>query len=254
MSSKPYNRLASGTGAGPWGLVVTSLFGAAAFLALVSIQCAVSIPFIMRDPQGFLSDPGRSLMALLADGRFQGLALIASMPVATALLVLFAKLRKGYPLRDYLAFRKVTTGQLLGWLAISVVFMALSDGVTWLLGRSVVPPVMVDLYRTPGAAPFLHVAILLVAPVCEEISSRGFLFEGISYSRLGPVWAVVMCSFAWSMLHVQYDAYGIATVFAVGILLGIARLKTGSIYVPIAMHVLHNLAATIEIFWPLRVY
>jgi membrane protease YdiL (CAAX protease family) len=122
------------------------------------------------------------------------------------------------------------------------------------MGRSVVPPVVVDLYRTPGAAPFLHIAVLIVAPVCEEISARGFLLEGIRWSRLGPVWAVVLSSFAWSALHMQYDVHGIATVFAVGILMGVARVKTGSIYVPIAMHALYNLAATIETFLMLRLY
>jgi len=37
------------------------------------------------------------------------------------------------------------------------------------------------------------------------------------------------------------------TIFAMGILLGLARLKSGSIYPPLVMHALSNLAAMVEL-------
>ena len=75
---------------------------------------------------------------------------------------------------------------------------------------------------------------------------RGFLFKGLLYSKAGPVGAVVLSSLIWSALHMQYDLYGMATIFAGGLLLGLARLKSNSIYVPIVMHALWSLIATIE--------
>jgi membrane protease YdiL (CAAX protease family) len=51
----------------------------------------------------------------------------------------------------------------------------------------------------------------------------------------------------WSALHTQYDLYGIALIFLGGLLLGYARLRGGSAYVPIAMHVVQNLVATLEV-------
>ena len=80
----------------------------------------------------------------------------------------------------------------------------------------------------------------------EEIFFRGFLFQGIRYSRLGPIGAIGITSFFWAAIHLQYDIYGIATIFALGILFGIARLKTGSIHLLMVMHSLASLVATIE--------
>src|SRR5437867_641768 len=61
-----------------------------------------------------------------------------------------------------------------------------SDMLTMYLGRPIVPEFMVRAYESAGFAPLFWVAIVIVAPVSEEILFRGFLFEGIHHSRLGP--------------------------------------------------------------------
>jgi membrane protease YdiL (CAAX protease family) len=43
----------------------------------------------------------------------------------------------------------------------------------------------------------------------------------------------------------QYGWFEIISIFFIGILLGIAKIKTKSLYVPIAMHMLMNLAASV---------
>jgi hypothetical protein len=105
---------------------------------------------------------------------------------------------------------------------------------------------MVDAYKTASSLPILLLAIIVVAPIFEEIFFRGFLFQGIRYSRLGPMGAVGITSFFWAIIHLQYDIYGITTVFALGILFGIARLKTDSIHLLMVMHSLAGLVATVE--------
>ena len=92
----------------------------------------------------------------------------------------------------------------------------------------------------------LDVALLVAAPLFEETFFRGFLFRGFASSFLGVIGTVLVTAGLWALLHVQYDAYGIALVFALGLLLGIARARTGSLWVPIAMHSAANLVATIE--------
>jgi hypothetical protein len=87
---------------------------------------------------------------------------------------------------------------------------------------------------------------MVVAPIFEEIFFRGFLFQGIRYSRLGPIGAIGITSFFWAVIHLQYDIYGIATIFAHGLLLGIVRFKTDSIYLLMVMHSLASLVATVE--------
>ncbi len=132
------------------------------------------------------------------------------------------------------------------WLLFTVIFMVCSDTLTHFLNRPIVPPFMIDVYKTARFTPALYVALLLMAPVYEEIFFRGFIFQGIRYSRLGTAGAVILTTLGWSILHLQYDIYGIASIIVFGFLLGIARLKSNSIYVPIAMHSLNNLVATIQ--------
>ena len=75
----------------------------------------------------------------------------------------------------------------------------------------------------------------------------GFMFSGLKSSRIGPIGAIILTSLIWAGLHTQYDLYGMCQIFAGGLLLGYARLKSGSIFVPLAMHALMNLIATIEV-------
>jgi membrane protease YdiL (CAAX protease family) len=134
----------------------------------------------------------------------------------------------------------------LKWLLYLAIFLVASDILTLILSRPIVPPFMGDAYRTATFVPVLYVAIVVVAPIFEEIFFRGFLFEGVRHSRLGPGGAIGMTSLVWAIIHLQYDTYGVSTVFALGLLFGFARLKSGSVYVSIVMHALASLVAMIE--------
>jgi membrane protease YdiL (CAAX protease family) len=138
------------------------------------------------------------------------------------------------------------------WLLILAVFLFLSDGVSLLLHQPIVPPFMVDAYKTASFLPILLFAIVVVAPIFEETFFRGFLFQGIRYSRLGPVGAIGITSLVWAVIHLQYDIYGMATVFALGLLFGIARLKTDSIHLLMVMHSFVGLVATMETVFYVR--
>ncbi|HDN26885.1 MAG TPA: CPBP family intramembrane metalloprotease [Thioploca sp.] len=90
-------------------------------------------------------------------------------------------------------------------------------------------------------------AIVVAAPLFEEIFFRGFLFAGFQSSRLGNTGAILLTSLAWTVIHLQYEIYELSIVFVLGIILGIARLMSQSLYVPIAIHAFANLLATIEL-------
>ena len=80
----------------------------------------------------------------------------------------------------------------------------------------------------------------------EELLFRGFLISGLRPTRLGASGAVLASALLWSAIHGQYDLYGMASIFALGVLLGAARVKTGSVLVAIVMHGLSNAIATLE--------
>ena len=121
------------------------------------------------------------------------------------------------------------------------------DLLTRLLERPIVPEFMVNVFETAYFIPLLWVAFIIAAPLFEEIFFRGFLFEGFQHSRLGMIGTVSLTSLAWTVLHVQYGAYELSTIFVLGIVFGVARLKTRSVYPPLAMHSLFNLFAMVQL-------
>jgi membrane protease YdiL (CAAX protease family) len=194
-------------------------------------------------------DLGFDTMAenLKVHGLFIALAAFVTTPLCIGLIVLFCRLRKGPPVKRYLGLTSIAPRAMLRWLGIVILFAVISDCLTRLLGRPLVPDFMADAYATAYCAPLFWIAIAVAAPLLEEVFFRGFLFEGFQYSKLGPIGAVLLTSIAWTVLHVQYGVYELSTIFALGIVFGVARLQTGSIYPPLAMHSLFNLLAMVQL-------
>jgi hypothetical protein len=191
-------------------------------------------------------DPEVYAKSLSSNGFCLAITVVASGLICTPLTLLFTKLRKNISVKNYIGFREPLKREWVTWLLILAAFLFLSDAVSLLLRQPIAPPFMVDAYKTASSLPVLLLAIIVVAPIFEEIFFRGFLFQGIRYSRLGSMGAIGMTSFFWAIIHLQYDAYGMTTIFALGLLFGIARLKTDSIHLLMVMHSLTGLVATIE--------
>lgn len=232
----------------PWGLWPTIGFSLAIGAVYVFVQGIVVVPFVVaakiREPQ---ADIDSLVQSLGSNGLCLALATCVSAPFFIGLTVLFAKIRRPMTVTEYLNLRTVGWKELAKWSLAIVLFVACHDTLTYLMGRPVVPQFMVTIYETAYFTPLLWLALVIVAPLSEEIFFRGFLFKGIEYSRFGAVGAVILTSLAWAIMHLQYDMYGIFALLLGGLLLGYARLKSGSLYVPIAMHALQNLIATIEV-------
>jgi membrane protease YdiL (CAAX protease family) len=231
----------------PWGFWATLGFSVIIFGLFSALQILVASVFAsvakIQHPELNLEVYAESLPS---NGLCLAIMAIVSGLICIPLTLWFAKLRKNISVKDYIGFREPLTKEWVQWFLILGAFLFLSDAVTLLLGRPIVPPFMVDAYKTASFLQALLFAIIIVAPIFEEIFFRGFLFQGIRYSRLGPIGAIGITSLVWAAIHVQYDIYGIATVFALGLLFGIARLKTDSIHLLMVMHSLASLVATIE--------
>jgi membrane protease YdiL (CAAX protease family) len=230
-----------------WGFWATLGFSAIIFGLFSALQILVASVFVsvakIQQPELDLEVYANSLSS---NGFCLAVGVIVSGLICIPLTLWFTKLRKDISIKDYIGFREPLTREWVRWLLILGAFLFLSDAVTLLLGRPIVPPFMVDAYKTASFLPALLFAIIIVAPIFEEIFFRGFLFQGIRYSRLGPIGAIGMTSFFWAIIHLQYDVYSITTLFALGLLLGIARLKTDSIHLLMVMHSVTSLVATIE--------
>lgn len=124
-----------------------------------------------------------------------------------------------------------------------------ADGMTLALGKEVVPAFQLELHRTAqaeGTLPWLWLAILVAAPVGEELLFRGFMFRGFVHEPRDAPPAILVLALIWSLLHVQYDWFGTAQVFLIGVLFGFVRWRSGSTTLVILLHMLLNLESVVE--------
>jgi membrane protease YdiL (CAAX protease family) len=117
---------------------------------------------------------------LASDGIVATLIICISTPVQVFLLVLMST-RRGSNAADYLGLTLPDGRDVVSGIISVIIFIALADGISWLLGRDIVTPFQLDLYRTAsrvGWLPWLLLTVVVVAPIGEEILFRGFLFRG----------------------------------------------------------------------------
>ncbi|MFQ5993640.1 MAG: lysostaphin resistance A-like protein [Acidiferrobacterales bacterium] len=179
-------------------------------------------------------------------GLLVSLATIVAASLGVGLTVFFAALRKDFPLKAYLAFHRPATEQLRVWAAYLVLFMLALHAVAYVLGRPFVTEFEAQLYKTAQNIPLLLLTVVAAAPIFEELFVRGFIYQGLASSRIGPTGAIIVTAALWSSIHVQYDPIEMGMIFAGGLLLGYARLRSDSIFIPIGMHALWNLTSSVE--------
>jgi membrane protease YdiL (CAAX protease family) len=230
---------------GPWATIGLSLVVLVVFV-LLQVFTGLVLFFV-----NMLGDPAFDAQTYLAglenDGFLLASATTVSALLTTGLIVVLVRRRRGPSVRDYLRLEAVGVRTALVWLAATLALVAASEGLTLLLERPVVPDFMLQIYQTAGVLPLFWLAIVVMAPLFEEVFFRGFLFAGLERSRLGGLGAIVVTALAWAAIHVQYDLYGIATIFVLGLLLGAARLKARSVLLTIGLHATINLIASLEL-------
>ena len=148
---------------------------------------------------------------------------------------------------SYLAILPFSRNEAIYWVLWLGAVLLISDLVMIASGHPAVPEVMQTIYSTADSKILLWLAMVVAAPLFEEFLFRGFLFQGLRRSVLGGSGAVVITAAVWASIHQQYDLLGMLSIFAIGIVLGLARWRSGSILLPIALHAMTNLVATIQV-------
>ncbi|HZT27507.1 MAG TPA: CPBP family intramembrane glutamic endopeptidase [Pseudolabrys sp.] len=224
----------------PWGRLATFGLG---LVALFGGQAAA-----LAALQGWF---GRSLTQMpdfSGDGVAVSIVIFVSIPVQTALLWLMAQ-RPGGSAAAYLGLVWPRRGEVLFGVAATLALIVAGDTLSFAVGRFIVTPFQLDIYRTAAAAgwlPLLWLAVVVVTPIGEESLFRGFLFRGWLRAP-GDAWPViVVTAFLWAIVHVQYDLYVIAQVFCFGVLLGWLRWASGSAILTMLLHGLINCEGMLE--------
>lgn len=214
------------------------------FLASLPITIVAFVWFNQTQPE---MSPDQISESLISNGLFLSITtFILSVPVV-GLSVLFAYMRKNITIKEYFCLNRPTSWQMCFWFLATLAMIVVLDSATSLANGDIVPQWMIDIHNTSVFLPLLWAAIIIFAPITEEVLFRGFMFTGILHSKLGAVGAVLITSAIWAAIHTQYDLVNIMSIFVGGLVIGYARIKTGSLYIPIAMHMLMNIVSTVEL-------
>ncbi|MFW6132876.1 MAG: type II CAAX prenyl endopeptidase Rce1 family protein [Planctomycetota bacterium] len=104
---------------------------------------------------------------------------------------------------------------------------------------------MIDRLREAGASHAVLVVSFCVIPaIVEEIAFRGLLQHWL-HTAVRPITALLLASALFALLH--FSVVSSWYLFAVGMLLGALRWRTGSLYPSMLVHFLHNLVV-LEMF------
>jgi membrane protease YdiL (CAAX protease family) len=185
---------------------------------------------------------------LTGDGKVFSLVLIISTVAQVGVLALAIR-RTGWPVAEYLGLCAPGTREAAIAFVVFAAYVLGSDALTYLMGRDIVTPFQADIFRTArdtGTIWLMWVAVVLVGPAGEEIMFRGFLYRGWARSPRLVAPAIFVISALWSILHIQYDWYGILQIFVGGLLLGWVRWRSGSTLLTFVLHGAMNAWATIE--------
>jgi len=87
------------------------------------------------------------------------------------------------------------------------------------------------------------IAAVVLAPIWEELAFRGFLLTALAKTRLGIVGGGLITNTAWTAMHMQYSAAGMASVFLAGLVLTWIMWRTSSIRACIVAHGVVNAAS-----------
>lgn len=192
----------------------------------------------------------RRYMRLMDNDAFLlGFMAIGSTLILLPLVLWIAKLKKGSDLKDYFSLNRVKPKVLGFWLLIAVALLLIQAFFMWLMGLPQIPDSMLKIeYPSEFSKWLLVLGVAFFAPVLEEVIFRGFLLKGFVNSPLGVYGAIILTSLVWAVIHAQYEWGYLLLIFMIGLVLGYARIRTNSLFVPIMMHLFFNLVACVELY------
>jgi membrane protease YdiL (CAAX protease family) len=159
-------------------------------------------------------------------------------PLLAIVIVLAVTKLRGISWRGVVGLRLPRARQFVLWMLLWIVWVAVEEVAIRLLHLDQAHP-------WPQTDPLIIAlriaAIGILGPVAEELVCRGLLLGRLMATRLGVYGSVALIAAGWALVHVQYGWPTLLMIFLDGLLLGVARVRSRSLYVPIAMHMSGNL-------------
>jgi uncharacterized protein len=144
---------------------------------------------------------------------------------------------------EFLGLRMASLKQFLLWTAV---FLALAGVLELLMRMS--PSFQTDFMEKVLASNtdrfLLILGVGIMAPLFEEFLLRGLLLGSIRHVTDGHT-AVALTAGVFTLMHLQYSWTVMLLILPMGVVLGYARVRSGSLWVPVLLHVLNNMATVV---------
>ena len=192
----------------PYGLWATIGWSVLLMIVFVFVQTTVVVAFVIsRGLEKSQAEIEEYALTLQENGLVISIMTLLTAPVCWGCVAFLSRLR-GWKVRDYLALRPLRRRSVVISTLAFALFVIITDSTAYLFDHEIVSDFMVNVYASCPWPALLFLALVVGAPVGEELLFRGFAFRGLAAS-LGPAGAIFLTSFAWALIHVQYDLFGI---------------------------------------------
>ena len=158
--------------------------------------------------------------------------------VCLVMILVTVGLWKRDQLVDFLGLRLPGVKHFFIWLGVFLVLMLGIEGLA-----AVFPELETDFMQqvigsTTNMA-LLAVAVGVVGPLFEEFLLRGLLYGSLRHIVEEHA-SVALTAGVFALMHLQYSIPIMLLILPMGVVLGYARARSGSIWVPVLLHMVNN--------------
>ena len=239
-----------------WGFWGTFLWGVVILIAFLLGQILPLIFYMVFENMDLTMESFNALSALaMTDSFLLFLSAMGGMFLAVPVAFGVAKLKQGSILKDYFSLYSFKLKTLGFWILVFIVLQVATTFLIEALGAKEIPNFMLNLeYPSLMAKILLVMAVVVAAPIVEEVVFRGFLLKGFSQTFMGVHGAVFLTSALWAVIHMQYEVAYLIAIFVIGLVFAYARVLTNSLYIPMMMHSLMNALSILGLFYEKGVF
>jgi len=220
-------------------------------ISMISLAIGAGIELVASDVNSENAEAfGASIAQNLAlDGDFNAINYLFTALCLSPLIFHLAKKRKATTASAYLGFDKLPSkASFINFNLAILGYFIFSYFASNALAIET-PQSMIDIYNTTDYLFLLFIAVVIAAPIFEELIFRGFIFKGLENSPLGVIGAIFITSTLFTLIHLgQYDLTILAILFPLAVIIGLSRYRSGGIYLPIYLHFINNLYSAVHLY------
>ncbi|WP_201535780.1 CPBP family intramembrane glutamic endopeptidase [Psychrobacter ciconiae] len=182
-----------------------------------------------------------------SNGTVVSASIIISALILSLLIWLILKLKK-QSVGDYLVLKPFNLKVAIAMIGILLLFMIGSQALTYLLDKEPLDFVN-PLFSSVNSVWLLVFVMVVVAPIYEELVFRGLLWSAIAEQFEAPrglIIASLVTSIIFALIHLQYGIYEMSTIVILALIFCWARIKSGSLLLPMLLHIINNGAAMLQ--------